>query len=94
MLRLIPRRADSQKVKRNVKTVSVKLRKAKNTLRNRYAEVNFTYVMKRQMRDIVFLFGSNNLFVLSVDDKAKVPTGVTAVTKQASIIMYISYESH
>ena len=94
MLRLIPRRADSQKGKRKVRTVPVKLRKAKNTLRNRYAEVNFTYAIKRQMRDIVFLSGSNNLFVLSVDNKAKVPTDVTAVTKQASIIMYISYESH
>ena len=94
MLRLIPRRADSQKGKRKVRTVPVKLRKAKNTLRNRYAEVNFTYAIKRQMRDIVFLSGSNNIFVLSVDDKAKVPTDVTAVTKQALIIMYISYESH
>ena len=94
MLRLIPRRADSQKGKRKVRTVPVKLRKAKNTLRNRYAEVNFTYAIKRQMRDIVFLSGSNHLFVLSVDDKAKVPTDVTAVTKQALIIMYISYESH
>ena len=77
-----------------MRTVPVKLRKAKNTLCNRYAEVNFTYAIKRQMRDIVFLSGSNNLFVLSVDNKAKVPTDVTAVTKQASIIMYISYENH
>ena len=91
MLRLIPRRADSQKGKRNVKTVSVKLRKAKNTLRNRYAEVNFTYVMKRQMRDIVFLFGSDNVFVLLVHDNAKVPIGIIAFTKQAPLIMHVSY---
>ena len=44
------------------------------------------------MRDIVFLFGSDNVFVLSVDDKAKVPIGVTAVTKQVPLIAHVSYE--
>ena len=83
---------DSQKVKRHVRTVSVKLRKTKNTLRNRHADADFTFAIKRLMRDIVSLFGSDNVFVLSVDDKAKVPIGVTAVTKQAPFIMHVSYE--
>ena len=43
------------------------------------------------MRDIVSSFGSD-VFVLSVDDKAKVPSGVTAVTKQVPLIMHVSYE--
>ena len=46
---------------------------------------------KGKMRDIVSLFGSD-VFALSVDDKAKVPIGVTAVTKQAPLIMHVSYK--
>ena len=44
------------------------------------------------MRDIISLLGSDNVFVLSVDDKAKVPIGVTAVTEKAPLIMHVSYE--
>ena len=69
-LRLIPRRADGQEGKHHVRTVPVKLRKAKNTLRDRYAHADFTFAINRQMRDIVSLFESNNVFVLSVDGKA------------------------
>ena len=29
---------------------------------------------------------------MSVDDKVKVPIGVNAVTKQAQLIMHVSYE--
>ena len=59
---------------------------------NRHADADFTFAIKRQMRDIVSLFGSDNIFVLSVDEKAKVPIGVTAVTKQVPLIMHVSYE--
>ena len=45
-LRLIPRRADSQEGKCYVRTVPVKLRKAKNTLRDRYADADFTFTIK------------------------------------------------
>ena len=51
---LIPRRADSQEGKRHVRTVPVRLRKVKNTLRNRHADADFKYAIKRQMRDILF----------------------------------------
>ena len=91
-LRAIPRRVDSQEGKRHLRTVPVKLRKAKNTLRNRHADADFTFAIKRQMDDMVSLFGSDNVLVLSVDDKAKVPIDVTVVTKQAPLIMYVSYD--
>ena len=44
------------------------------------------------MRDMISSFGSN-VFVLTVDDKAK-PIGVTAVTKQAPLIMRVNSEIH
>ena len=61
-------------------------------MRNRHADADFTFAIKRQIHDIVYLFGSDNVFVLSVDDKAKVPVGVTAVRKQAPLIMHVSYK--
>ena len=38
------------------------------------------------MRNVVSLFGSDNVFILSADDKAKTPFCVTAVRKQASLL--------
>ena len=73
-----------------MRTVPVKLRKAKSTLCNRHADTDFTFTIKRQIRDMVSLFVSDNVFVLPVDDKVKVPIGVTAVTKQAPLIMHVS----
>ena len=59
-LRLIPQRANIQKGKRLVRIVPVKLLRSKNTLRNRHADVNFTFAIKKQMRDIASLFRSDN----------------------------------
>ena len=44
------------------------------------------------MCDVESLLGSDNVFVLSVDDKSKVPIGFTVVTKQTPLIMHVSYE--
>ena len=59
---------------------------------NRHADADFTFAIERQMRDIVSLFGPDNVFVFSVDDKGKVPIGVTAVTKQCMWAMKINYQ--
>ena len=73
-------------------TVPLKLHKAKNILCNRHADADFTFAIERQMRDIVSLFGPDNVFVFSVDDKGKVPIGVAAVTKQCMWAMKINYQ--
>ena len=91
-LRLIPRRSDSVEGIRHIRTVPVKLRKAKNNLRNRHKDADFTFTTKKQLRDVVSMFGKKSVFVISIDDKAKVPIGVTAVTKQAPLVMHVSYE--
>ena len=61
--RLIPRRAESQEAKPHARTFPVKLRKAKITLRNSHADAGFAFAIKRQMLDIVFLFGSDNVYL-------------------------------
>ena len=55
-LHLIPGRPDSEEGKRHVRIVPLKLRKARNTLRNRHADLNSTFAIKRQMHVIVSLF--------------------------------------
>ena len=91
-LRLIPRRSDTIKGKRHVWTVPVEIRKAQNTLRNKHEDANFCFATKQYMKDIASLFGAKNVFVLSVENKAKVPIGVTAANKQSPLIMHVDYE--
>ena len=91
-IRLIKRRADTIEGKHHVRTVPVKIGKAKKTLRNRHDDANFTFATKRYMQDIASLLGQENVFALSVDDKAKVPIGVTAATKQSPLIIHMTHE--
>ena len=91
-LRLLPKRQDTIEGKRHVKTVPVKIRLAKNNLRKKHADANFTFVTKEYLKNIATMFGPDSVLVLSVDDKAKVPTGITAATKQAPIVMHMTYE--
>ena len=91
-LRVIPKRSDSHEGKRHVHTVPVKIRRAQNNLRNKRQDANFCFATKQYMKDIVSLFGAKNVFVLSVNDKAKVPIGVTAANKQTPLIMHVNYE--
>ena len=50
------------------------------------------FTTKQFLQDIVALFGSKIVFVISVDDKAKVLIGMTTATKQAPLVMHVSYE--
>ena len=38
------------------------------------------------------MFGRDSVIVLSIDDKAKVPIGITAAIKQAPMVMHMIYE--
>ena len=91
-LRLVPRRSDSAEGKKHVRTVPVKIRRAKNNLRARHQDANFTFATKEYLKSVASFFGQNNTFVLSVDDKAKVPIGVTAAKYQTPLVMHMTYE--
>lgn len=91
-LRLIPKRKDSVERKRHVTTVPVKLRKVRNNQRKKHNDADFTFAMKKYLKNIASLFGPDQVFVLSIDDKAKVPIGITAATKQAPMVMHMTYE--
>ena len=90
--RLILGRINNTEGKRHVRTVPVKLRKAQNNLRNRHKDADFMFTTKEFLQDIVALFGSKSMFIISVDDKAKITIGMTAATKQVPRVMHVSYE--
>ena len=91
-LRLLPKRQDTIEGKRHLKNVPVKIRRAKNNLRKKHAYANFTFATKEHLKSIATMFGPDSVVVLSIDDKAKVPTGITAATKQAPIVMHMTYK--
>ena len=76
--RLIPRRSDSLEGKRHVRTVPVKILKATNNLCKKHVDADFTFANKTVLQDTATLLGPESVFVVSIDDKAKVPLGITA----------------
>ena len=64
----------------------VKTRHAKNNLRKKHADTNFTFATKQYLKNIATTFGP---IVLSIDDKTIVPIRITAATKQTPIVMFI-----
>ena len=91
-LRLIPRRIDSNEGKKHVNVVPVKLRRPENSQHKHHVDADFTFATKEYLKAIAALFGPSAVFVLSIDDKAKVPLGLAAASKQAPILMCLEYE--
>ena len=90
--RLVPHRANSDHGKRHVKTVPVKMTKAKTTSRNRHEDSSFTLLTKGYLKDIASHFGQNSVFAVSIEDKAKIPIGITAAKHQAPLVMHMDYQ--
>ena len=91
-LRLIPQRSDNLEGKRHVRTVPVKIRKATNNPRKKHVDADFTFANKTFLQDTATLFGPESVFVVSNDDKAKVPPRITAATRQAPLVMHLECE--
>lgn len=86
------KKSDMVEGKQHVCTIPTRIRKVKNNLCNKRQDANFMFATKQYMKDITFLHGSENVFVLSADDKAKVPRGITAATKQSLLLMHLTYK--
>ena len=74
-----------------MRTVPVKIHKATTNLRQKHVDTDFTFANKILRQDIKTLFGSESVFVVSID-KAKVPLGITAPTREAPLVMHVEYE--
>ncbi len=82
----------AQKVNISVSTSQVRLIKATNTARTSHPDKDFCFATHNMIRDMIKLFGEQCVTFLSVDDKCRVPIGLTAATKQAPLMMHVEYK--
>ena len=78
--------------KRTYKNCLVKIRCVTNNFKEKHADGNFTFTAKEYLKNIASIVGQDSVLVLSIDDKAKIPIGITAATKQVPMVMYMTYE--
>ena len=91
-LRLLPRKSNSFEGKRHVVTVPVKLSRPEADHHKAHPDQDFCVATIRALQTIASLLGPDQVFYLSQDDKARVPLGLTAASKQAPILMHMEYK--
>ncbi|CAF4485859.1 unnamed protein product [Rotaria sp. Silwood2] len=91
-LRLLPRRSNSIEGKRHVQTVPVRLKKATNDEHKKHEDQYFATNTINHLKTLAGSFGSDTVFFLSQDDKARVPIGLPAARKQAPLLMHLDYK--
>ncbi|GBP81502.1 hypothetical protein EVAR_64211_1 [Eumeta japonica] len=90
-LRLLPRDSRTNEGKRHVKTATVKLVRATTYLHKSHVDQHFCTATIRYLESLASMFGPNQVFFISQDDKARVPIGMTAAHKQSPTIMNMAY---
>uniref|UniRef100_A0A8C4PZQ8 C2H2-type domain-containing protein n=1 Tax=Eptatretus burgeri TaxID=7764 RepID=A0A8C4PZQ8_EPTBU len=91
-LRLMPKRSDTEHGKRHVTTVPVKLKRTPKSQRKPPADTYFTSTTMSYINDLCSWFGPKTCSFMCIDDKARVPIGLTAASKQAPITMHMEYQ--
>ena len=85
------KRPDSLDGRRHVKTVKVQIRKASNDLHKSHPDTWFARASIYGLDDVTSFLGPHDVARLSQDDKARVPLGLTAATKQSPMLMHLDY---
>jgi hypothetical protein len=91
-LRLQPLRSNTIEGKRHVNTVPVKLLRAQNDERKKHIAANFAYTTVAHCKEIVSILGPKVCNFISCDDKAHVPLGLAAASKQSPLMMHVEYK--
>ncbi|CAF1516241.1 unnamed protein product [Rotaria sordida] len=91
-LRLLSRRSHSTEGKRHVQTVPVKLISSSNDEHKKHEDQYFSTNTINHLKTLAGTFGSDAVFFLSQDDKARVPIGLPAARKQAPLLMHLEYK--
>ena len=73
-------------------TVQVKLISAKNSKHQNHSCTNFAKVTINSLEELTGLLGPREVSFHSQGDKAIVPIGITAASKQASLLMHMEYK--
>lgn len=90
--RLLPRRQNTLQGKRHTRTVPVKLSKPSNDEHKQHDDSRFCFITIENIKKLIALLGPDQVLVLSIDDKAKVPIGVTAAKLQSPIAMSLEWK--
>lgn len=91
-LRLLPRRVNTREGKRHVHTVPVKLMKPSNDEHKYHDDSRFCFRSIENSKQVAALLGPKQVLVISVDDKAKVPLGLTAAKCQSTMAMNLEHK--
>ena len=73
-------------------TAPVKLISAKNSKHQNHPCINFAKATINALEELAGLLGPREVTFHSQDDKAKVPIGITAASKQAPLLMHMEYK--
>ncbi|XP_049318606.1 uncharacterized protein LOC125780364 isoform X2 [Bactrocera dorsalis] len=90
-LHLLPRVSNTQEGKRHVRTVPVKLARPQTETHKKHEDGEFCTATIRSLESLASLLGPQQVFVLSQDDKARVPIGLPAVKSQSPLLMHMEY---
>ena len=90
-LHLLPRASDTNEGKRHVRTVPVKLKKPQAELNKTHIDTEFCTSTIRNLESVASLLGPKQVFILSQDDKARVPLGIPAVKSHSLLLMHMEY---
>ena len=91
-LRLLPRNSLTKEGGRHITTAPVKLISAKNSKHQNHPCTNFAKATINALEELAGLLGPREVTFHSQDDKAKVPIGITAASKQAPLLMHMEYK--
>ncbi|CAF4050409.1 unnamed protein product [Adineta steineri] len=72
--------------KRHVSTVPVKLIRVQNAGHHPHSDSRFAAATIEYLKDLAILLGSKSTFVISQDDKTRVPLDLSAAKKTSTII--------
>ena len=89
---LLPRNSIAKEGKQHLTTTPVKLISAKNSKHQNHPCTNFAKDTINVLEELVGLLGPREVTFHSQDDKAKVPIGITAASKQAPLLMHMEYK--
>lgn len=90
-LRMLSRRSSSIEGRQHYAGIPVKLTKASTEAHKSHIDTGFAASTIRNLEELASMLGSEDAFFISQDDKARVPIGITAATKQSPLLINMEY---
>lgn len=90
-LRLLPRNFSTIEGKRHHTTVPVRLCKPQFNKSSSHVDSEFCKMTISHLKELSATLSTQDVAFLSVDDKSRVPIGITAANKQTPLLMHLEY---